>query len=150
MGSLPYKNLCHSQQTWTSRKGDGYISLTCHFITRDFQMLRRNLTTHHLPGIHHHTNISEAIKSLCVDWCIDLDHCVSAFTTDNGSNIVKALNEDIPKIRIPCAGHTLNLSVHAALNVRVVQKAVARCRKIVAHFNQSQLDREELTKNKSS
>ena len=71
---------------------------------------------------------------------------MSAFTTDNGSNIVKALNEDIPKIRIPCAGHTLNLSVHAALTIHSVQKAVARCRKIVAHFNQSRLDREELVK----
>ena len=139
------KSLSLTTDMWTSRKGDGYISLTCHFLTPNFQMFHRNLTTHHLPGVHDHTNIAEAIQSLCTEWCIELTCQVSAFTTDNGSNIVKALNEDIPKIRIPCAGHTLNLSVHSALAIHSVRKAVAR-RKIVAHFNQSRLDREELGK----
>ena len=131
-----------------SKRGDGYISLslTCHFLTSDIQIFHRNLTTQHLLGIHDHTNTAEAIKSLCVEWYIEITFQVSAFTTDNGSNIVKALNEDIPKIRIPCAGHNLNLSVHAALTIHSVQKAVARCRKIVAQFNHSRLDREELVK----
>ena len=130
-----------------SKRGDGYISLslTCHFLTSDIQIFHRNLTTQHLPGIHDHTNTAEAIK-LCVEWCIEIIFQVSAFTNDNGSNIVKALNEDIPKIHIPCAGHNLNLSVHAALTIHSVQKAVARCRKIVAQFNHSRLDREELVK----
>ena len=97
-------------------------------------MFHRNLTSQHLPGIHDHTNIAEAIKLFCVEWCIEITFQVSAFTADNGSNIVKALNEDIPTIPIPCAGHILNLSVYAALTIHSVQKAVARCRKIVAHF----------------
>lgn len=59
--------------------------------------------------------------------------------------MVKAIDEDLQKIRIPCAGHTLNLSVHAALSVRSVVNAVSHCRKIVTHFNHSRLDREELT-----
>jgi len=42
---------------WTSCSGHGYISLTTHYITADFEMKHSNLTTCHLPGTHDHTNI---------------------------------------------------------------------------------------------
>ena len=48
-------------------------------------------------------------------------------------------------MHIPCAGHTLNLSVEAALRERSLTTAIARCRKLVIHFHQSRLDREALT-----
>ena len=91
------KSLSLTTDMWTSKRGDGYISLTCHFLTSDFQMFHRNLTTQHLPGVHDHTNIAEAIKSLCAEWCIEITFQVSAFTTDNGSNIVKHLMKIFPK-----------------------------------------------------
>ena len=138
------RNISLTTDMWTSRRGDGYISLTCHFLTSQFDMVHRNLTTCFLPGVHDHQHIAAALRDLCTEWCIDIDCQVAAFTTDNGSNIVKTLDEDLEKIRIPCAGHTLNLSVRAALSVRGVVTAVSRCRKVVSHFNHSRLDREEL------
>ena len=70
---------------------------------------------------------------------------VSAFTTDNGSNVVKAREEDLDKVRLPCAGHTLNLSVQKAFEVPAVERAIGRvAKKVVAHFNKSRLDAEEL------
>ena len=48
-------------------------------------------------------------------------------------------------MHIPCAGHTLNLSVEAGLKERTLSSAVARCRKIVTHFNQARVDREMLS-----
>ena len=51
---------------------------------------------------------------------------VSAFTTDNGSNVVKAIEEDLDKVRLPCAGHTLNLSVQKAFEVPAVERAIGR------------------------
>ena len=129
---------------WTSRSGDGYISLTAHYITADFEMKHNNLTTCHLPGTHDHTNIAAALRNLAEQWVIDLDDQVTCFTTDNGSNIVKMLRDDLQKMHIPCAGHTLNLSVEAALKERSLTTALARCRKVVTHFHQSRLDREAL------
>jgi len=43
------------------------------------------------------------------EWGIGLQHQVYAFTTDNGSNIVKSVEEDLYMLRIPCADHTFRL-----------------------------------------
>ena len=43
---------------------------------------------------------SQAIKDSLSEWCIDVIKNVSAFTTDNGSNIVKAVKEDLEKIHL--------------------------------------------------
>ena len=123
---------------WTSRAGDGYISLTAHYIIDEFEMMHSSLSTHHLPGKHDHTNIAEAIQKLADLWNIDLESQVSCFTTDNGFNIVKSLKEDLNKLHVPCAGHTLNLSVEAGLKESTLSIAIARCRKVIAHFNQSE------------
>ena len=98
---------------WTSRAGDGYISLTAHYIKNDFKLFHQNLSTCHFPGTHDHLNIAEILQKLADTWHIDLDDQVSCFATDNGSNIVKSLKDDLDKMHIPCAGHTLNLCVEA-------------------------------------
>ena len=133
---------------WSSRSGDGYIFLTCHFITSDFKMCYHNLQTHHFPGTHDHIAISQALISAANDWCIDFDKQLVAFTTDSGSNVVKAL-ENMNVLRLACAGHTLNLSVQKALQVPQVSTPLARCRKLVAHFHKSRVDADEFKRNQS-
>ena len=108
-------------------------------------MYHSNLLTHHLPaGVHDHVHIAEALRSATVEWKLDLQHQVVAFTTDNGSNIVKAIDSDLQKPCIPCAGHTLNLAVQAALQVPQISRILAQCQKTVQHFNKSRVDWEEL------
>ena len=68
-------------------------------------MKHSNLTTCPLPGVHNHTNIADALQKLADEWLIDFESQVSCLTTDNGSNIVKALKDDLKKMHIPCAGH---------------------------------------------
>ena len=60
---------------------------------------------------------------------------VTAFVTDNGSNIIKCIEDYLHILRVPCAGHTLNLGVQAALKEPSLRTILARCRKIVQHFN---------------
>ena len=57
---------------------------------------------------------------------------------------MNTLKEDLHKTHVPFAGHTLNLSVQAALSVKSIPTPLAHCRNAVAHFNQSRLDKEEL------
>ena len=57
---------------------------------------------------------------------------VSAFTTDNGSNIVKTVKEDLEVTHLPCAGHTLNLAVQSALKVSAISTALSRCKQVIA------------------
>ena len=49
-----------------------------------------NLECKHFLGAHDYTNIMEIIVSLASDWGIDIKQKVTSFTTDSGSNIVKA------------------------------------------------------------
>ena len=131
---------------WSSRNGDGYISLTCHFITSDFKMCFHNLQTHHFPGTHDHATISQALTTAANDWCINFDKQLVAFTTDSGSNVVKAL-DSMNVLRLACAGHTLNLAVQKALQIPQVSTPLARCRKLVSHFHKSRVDSDEFKKN---
>ena len=137
--------MCCTTDMWTSRGGDGYLSLTCHFITRDFRMCYHNLQTRHFPGAHNFSHLTEALLSATEEWSINTNKQVVAFTTDSGSNIVKALDE-MNLLRLACAGHTLNLAVQKALQVRQVAKPIDRCRKLVTHFHKSRVDKEELRK----
>ena len=130
---------------WSSRNGDGYIALTCHFIDPDFKMCCHNLQTHHFPGTHNHTTIVQALNTAAKEWCISFDKQLVAFTTDSGSNIVKAL-EDMDVLRLACAGHTLNLAVQKALQIPQVATPLARCRKLVSHFHKSRVDNDEFKK----
>jgi len=57
---------------WTSRAGDGYMLLTCLFVSSEFEMHHCNLFTHHLPGVHDHVNIAEAVSISITEWRIDL------------------------------------------------------------------------------
>ena len=47
---------------------------------------------------------------------------------------------------MPCAEHTLNLSVQSALGISGLSSALARCRKVVNH---SRVDRESLLSKQS-
>ena len=88
---------------WTSRAGDGYFSLTAHYLTEEFEMYSSHLQCHHLPGVHDHTHISEAITDALSEWYIQLDINFVAFVTDNRSNIKKSLKDDLYKLNLPCA-----------------------------------------------
>jgi len=103
---------------WTSCAGNGYFFLTANYITSDFEMKHSSLQCHHTLGTHEHSHIAGAISTSTGEWCIDLERDVTAFTTDNGSSIVKAVEQDLGKLRLPCAGHTLNLSVQKAFEVQ--------------------------------
>ena len=71
-----------------------------------------------------------------------------SFTTDSGSNIVKAL-ENMDVLRLACGGHTLNLAVQKALQISQISTPLARCRKLVAHFHKSRVDTDEFKRNQS-
>ena len=129
---------------WTSRANDGYISLTAHYITPTFQMVHRNLQSCPFPGNHTAINIAELLGKMADNWCIDISSQVIAVTTDNAKNITNAITEELMLIMIPCAGHTLNLSVQRGLAVPELSTTLARCRKIVEYFNRSRIDNEEL------
>ena len=110
---------------WTSWTKDGYISLTAHYITPAFQMVHRNLQSYPFPGNHTAINIARLLGQMTGKWCIDIDFQIIAVTTDNAKNITNAITEELMLTMIPCAGHTLNLSVQRGLAVTELATTLA-------------------------
>ena len=55
---------------WTTGGGEGYFSLTAHYITEEFEMYSSHLQCHHLTGVHDHVHVSEVIIDSIADWRI--------------------------------------------------------------------------------
>ena len=126
---------------WTSRARHGYIGVTCSWISQDWTLHESLLALRRVKYPH----IGEIIKLLLDDilgeWKITKKSLT--LTTDNGSNIKKAgrlMADSI--LHLPCAAHTLQLTVGKGLNL--VKELVLRAKRLVDFFNVSPKQRERL------
>jgi len=120
---------------WTSRSKHSYIGVTVHYFTNQFELQSHLLATKEFLESHMVENISELLPKILSEWKLSVD-AVSGVTTDNGSNIVRAIALT-GWMRLSCFSHTLQLSVEKAMALPEVSIALARCRKLVSHFNHS-------------
>ena len=120
---------------WTSRAKHAYTGLTIHYICEEFTLQSHLLETREFPNSHTAANIAEELKGIIQEWSLSIDK-LSAATTDNGSNIVLA-TEILEVQRMPCFSHTLQLAVEKAMQLPDISKAIARCKRLVTHFNHS-------------
>ena len=94
-----------------------YMSLTCHFITSEFELIGKVLTTAVFPPEERHTgeNIRREIMRLLVTE-YGLEPLVLSkvvWVTDQGSNIIAALR---PYTRLDCQDHVYNTVLRHALD----------------------------------
>ena len=120
---------------WTSRANHSYCSLTVHYINDSFKLQSHLLEAKEFSDRHTGNNIAEELPVILDRWGLKPE-MLSAATTDNGSNIVSAM-EILKWTHMRCFSHTLQLAVHATLNLHKVSKAVSRCRRLVNHFHHS-------------
>jgi hypothetical protein len=126
---------CLTTDFWTSIDNKGYIGITCSWL-EDFQPVEALLNLLYVP--HPHTG--EIIKELLVHeiekW--SLNEKIVAIATDNGSNMTKSirlLGEVIEVERIPCAAHTLQLSVKKGLKIDDnIEILILRARRLILFF----------------
>lgn len=93
---------------WSSRTCEPYMSLTVHFI-QDWEMKTACLQTSYFPQDHTGEHIAEALQDAIASWKLNERHLV-AITTDNGSNVVKAVELN-GWLRMQCFGHRLHLAI---------------------------------------
>ena len=120
---------------WTSRAHHAYISLTVHYIDGDYCLHSNLLHSKEFPDSHTGEHIAEVLKGVLQDWNLSLDS-LAAFTTDNVVNIASAI-DFLPCTRLPCFSHCLNPAVEKACSIPEISRAIARCRRLVSHFNHS-------------
>ena len=74
---------------WTSLTGDPYLSLTAHFITKDWHLTTKCMTTMYAPESHTAEYISDFVKETLGDYGLRTGNVVS-ITTDSAANMVAA------------------------------------------------------------
>ena len=120
---------------WTSRKTEGYLTLTAHFISFSWELRAVVLNTLRIRDSHTGEKIASEIRSALEHWGIS--HKVSTIVTDNATNMISAAN--VLSLRhVPCFAHTLNLVVKDAIAANnEISGVIAKVKAIVSHFHHS-------------
>ena len=120
---------------WTALTTESYVTITCHYLSEDWQIKSCVLLTQSMSERHTAENLSAKLKSAVETW--GLTGKVCACVHDNARNIVAAnsparVNWD----SIPCFAHTLQLAVNDGFNV-FVHRVIVAAGRLVRHFNHS-------------
>ncbi|CAH2108873.1 unnamed protein product [Euphydryas editha] len=137
------KNVSLTIDEWKDLQLRSFLGVTVHFI-ENFEMKSINIACEPLHDNHTGEYLSEMINKICDVWGLSHDKIVS-ITTDNGSNIVKAIKITFGRSKhIRCLAHTLNLVVDNSVNIPEIKLFLDKVRKIVTWFHQSAVGAEEL------
>lgn len=112
------------------------MSLTAHWVTENFVRKRAILHAQSFEGSHTGEQIQRKLQKMLTQWGIQ-EHQVHMVLRDNGTNMVKALNNaGLP--HYGCFAHTLQLVINdGVLSQRAVNDLLASCRRIVGHYSHS-------------
>ena len=128
---------------WTSCSSQSYLTVTCHFIDRSWELRSCCLYTYQSSVPHTAENIAFELKRIAEEWHIL--NKISCVITDNAANMIAAVRLTGWK-SLPCFAHTLNLVVQESLQkddeLSLLQR---KCRRIVTYFKQSTNARSKLT-----
>ena len=119
----------------TSHQNRSYLSLTCHFVSRDFKFNSKCLETVEVLGGHDAESLATVIQEGFDRW--QIGERVLFATTDNGGNIKNSCVDHLEILHIPCIRHTLQLGVKKCFDVRRVSTALAHCHKSVGFIHRS-------------
>ncbi|XP_077306275.1 E3 SUMO-protein ligase ZBED1-like [Lithobates pipiens] len=115
-------NFAATSDLWSSRAMEPYMSLTIHFINDDFEMTSRCLQTGFFPEDHTGEALAQGLKNALINWKLEEKNLV-CITTDNGSNIVKAISIN-HWTRLQCFGHRLHLAIENAMKDPRIERAM--------------------------
>ena len=125
---LQLENISLTLDAWSSSAHIPYLGVTAHWVTLKFEPCELLLSMEELPYPHGATEIQEHLIDLFDEW--EISSKITAIVTDNGSNIKKACGNMNIGERIPCAVHTLQLSVGKGLDIAKV--LINKCKCLVA------------------
>ena len=123
---------------WTSLATESYITYTAHYITKEWEMKSRVLSTHSTEERHTADNLAADMKANEQKWGINKLLFDSIYVHDNATNVTKA-PKIMDKLGIGCLAHTINLAAISATSIEQVTKILNRARSIVKTFKKSTL-----------
>ncbi|XP_047146266.2 zinc finger BED domain-containing protein 4-like [Hydra vulgaris] len=106
--------------SWSSLGKNSYLGVTCHFIDKNMTLVDRNLDLKFMSEMKTAEYLFNTLNEIFSEWSIN--NKIFALVTDSGANIFSAVNKfDDNVLKIPCAGHRLNLVVNHLLNARDIK-----------------------------
>jgi len=129
------QNFSLTSDTWTSCATEKYLTLTLHFIDNDWVFKSFVLSTEELATSHTGSNLQMRLSSLLEEWNLPTSK-LTGIVTDNGSNIVKAI-ELLRWQHFRCFAHTIQLSIKPILEESPLVTIIQRFRNVVTHYHHS-------------
>ena len=83
---------------------------------------------------HTSGNLRQHLSDMIRSWNLDTLNMDIIFTTDNGRNIVKAIELEPGWERIPCFNHTLQLAIRDVEKEIHYEQIASKVRKLVGFF----------------
>ena len=116
---------------WSSHSKHGYLGLTATWINQDFEIVDVLLEISYFPASHTAEAIANTIKKAIQKW--EIEDKVVSITTDNGANIVAAIQKFTLIKRLSCAAHTLQLAIGKGL--KHVNNLVIHAKQLINFFS---------------
>lgn len=136
---------------WTSITTDGYITLTAHYIDKNWRLAKRVLAFSFIPPPHTGAALAEKMTCMLKEWRIEKR--VASITLDNASandSMVETLKYDLDLVcngdyfHVRCCAHILNLIVQEGL--KEIDEAILKVRESVKYCKGSQSRRQKFLK----
>ncbi|XP_053569082.1 zinc finger BED domain-containing protein 4-like [Bombina bombina] len=120
--------------SWTSVTTESYVTVTAHYVSKDWKILSHVLQTRAVYESHMGSHLAELLSRVVEEWQLSDKSVV--LVTDNASNmIVAAQVGKFPHVK--CFAHTLNLASQRALKVATLSRLLGRVRRISTFFHRS-------------
>ncbi|XP_060555605.1 E3 SUMO-protein ligase ZBED1-like [Ruditapes philippinarum] len=123
--------------SWTSRATENYVAVTAHFINSNWQVENYTLETKLFSDSHTAQNLASGLHDTVTSWQLERNGKGPAISTDNASNIVRAVKDSGLSPHVGCFAHTLNLATQRGLKVSQVDRLLGRVRRVVTFFHKS-------------
>ena len=115
---------------WTSRNKQGYLGVMCSFIDQEWKLKEFMLTIEYVRYPHTSENILETLEFIFNGW--EIRDKIFNITTDNGSNVKKAINNMENVEWLGCTAHTLQLVVGKGM--LPAQVLILRAKRLIDFF----------------
>ena len=130
MTVLSQRRVALTTDLWMSVAGQGYMTVTGHYLTKDWTLECKVLATRVLKDQHTGNNLATAIHDIRAKFKIT---DVVAVTTDNAANM-RVMAKVGQLKRVPCFSHTLQLAINDGLKTDRLQRSLGACRRLVSEL----------------
>ncbi|XP_076315879.1 E3 SUMO-protein ligase ZBED1-like [Tachypleus tridentatus] len=127
------KTVAITTDLWTNLKMKPFITLTCHFLTAEWELKTKVVATRAIDERHTGVNIAQHVTDIAAEFGLD---AISALVTDNVSNM-KVAAKEAKLEHMFCFSHSLQLDITDALKEPNIAKVLAAARRCVSHFDGS-------------